>query len=103
MNGLPHPNGPFRGVISGTSDTSGSKIDTTDKIAGGPFYSTLIIPFSVGTFSWLIPWIFKVGMGAEKQFTLVLHYMVIDAVGNMFITKGGTAESKNYADPDSSY
>lgn len=79
----------------------GSKLPGYDTIQGadggkGP-------PFSDGTFTWSIPWEYRVGSGSPKQFTIVNHVKTIDASGKLSISKGGHTESKGLSEADSVY
>ena len=56
-----------------------------------------------GSFTWPIPWYFRVNAGSEKQFTTVSHVKTIDAAGTLTISKGGTSKSKAVNDPTSGY
>jgi hypothetical protein len=78
----------------------GTKVDAIDTIASGTYTWT---PYAAGTFTWNIPWLFRVGEGAEKQFTTVTHQETTDATGKITISKGGTSKSKNLNDPTSNY
>lgn len=60
-------------------------------------------PFSNGTFSWPIPWRFRVGGGASKVFGTANHIMTINAHGDMTISKAGANASVAYGNPSSSY
>ena len=51
----------------------------------------------------IIPWEFRVGTGAAKQFTTVNHVETITASGNMTISKGGHSETKAANDPTTSF
>jgi len=99
-NGEPHGLKNWIPVDSPTNDTSGSKVNGVDTISSGTYTQQ---PYSNGTFTWAIPWEFRVGTGSEKEFSTVTHKEEIDANGNMTISKGGASKSKNYADPDSNY
>lgn len=71
-------------------------MDTVQSGSKGP-------PFSVGSFTWPIPWEFRVGGGSAKAFTTVTHQQDADATGKVTISKGGTSVSKNASDPTSGY
>jgi len=55
-------------------------------------------PYASGTFDWPIPWLFKVGSAASKDFTIVHQRFTIDAAGAMTVSKAGASASKNLTD-----
>jgi hypothetical protein len=77
----------------------GSKLAGFDSISSNENNA----PFSAGTFTWAIPWSWKLGGGAAAQFTVVNHVETINANGDMTISKGGHSESKLYGDATSSW
>lgn len=99
LNGTPHPNGGWVGVIPGTAARP-SKWDVVDQIQTGSYPA---VPVSAGVFDWPIPWLFRVGTGAEKTFTTVNHHQETDASGTATINKGGFSATKAKADPSSNY
>jgi hypothetical protein len=99
-NGEPHPDGPWVSVPGPVVTGKGTKVDTIDTIASGTYTWT---PYAAGTFTWNIPWKFKVGTGADKQFTTVTQQEATDATGKITISKGGTSKYKNLNDPSSNF
>jgi hypothetical protein len=88
---------PFGPGNSATGNQLGSNdtVDTGDD--AGP-------AFVAGSFSWPIPWEFKVGAGAPKQFTTATHFQTIDAAGATSITKKGAGPfTKVVADPTTTF
>jgi hypothetical protein len=65
-------------------------------VKGGP-------PYKDGTFTWSIPWFFKVGDGEPKQFTTMDHVKTVDSTGRVTIRKGGLTRSRALDDPTSKY
>ena len=92
-HGFPTPRLP---VTTG----KGSKVDGVDTIQGTSDNHT---PYEDGSFTWAIPWYFKVGTGSEKQFATINHVKTIDATGKLTISKGGTTKSSELNDPTSNY
>ncbi len=98
----PDPGGPndFKAVGSVVAG-KGSEFLVVDTVQGadggkGP-------PYSDGTFTWHIPWEYRVGAGAPKEFATVDQVKTIDSTGRLTISKGGTSVSKALDDPDSDY
>jgi len=85
LNGLPHAVGSWQTVGSGNS-VDGCRWNGTDTVQTGTFTAT---PFSAGTFSWAIPWRYRVGTGAAVNFTVATHYQTIDSAGTTTIEKKG--------------
>ena len=98
-NGEVHPDGAFVGVVPG-DPARPSKLDATDRVQSGAVPGR---PIGVGTFDWPIPWIFRVGNGAEKQFAIVSQHLESDAAGNTTQSKGGHIESSKLNDPTTDY
>lgn len=91
--------GSFPGFGSGNS-TKGNKLVVNDTVDTGDDSA----PFSVGVFDWPIPWEFKVGAGAVKQFTTATHHMSTDSSGAATITKKGAGPfTKQVSDPTTSF
>jgi len=100
-NGEPHGAGTWPGASVGDVVVGkGSKVNGVDTISSGDYTWT---PYADGIFTWSIPWYFRVGTGAEKQFTTVTHQETSDATGKLTIGKGGTTKSAALSDPTSSY
>jgi len=98
-NGLNHPEwGFYIAVVPGTS-AHPSKMDGFDEVETGIGPP----PFANGTFTWSIPWLFKVGNGAAKQFAVVNHAQQADTAGRATISKGGFSVSRNASDATSAY
>jgi len=98
LNGLVHPVGSWGSVSTGTTEKP-NKFDLVDKVESGIGAS----PFSDGTFTWLIPWEFRVGSGNAKVFTTVPQQQDTDSAGKVTISKGGISVNKNAGDPTSGY
>ena len=99
QNGLNHAQSPWvtvGDVVAG----KGSKEDAIDTIQGGSDNHT---PYVAGTFTWAIPWSFRVGTGSPKVFATLNHVKTIDATGKLTISKGGTTKSAQLNDPTSNY
>ncbi len=95
-----HPQGEWAS-IGNLVIGKGSKDKATDTIwwddIGGA-------PYDNGTFTWSIPWHFKVGTSGEgKKFTTVDHVETLDSTGKATISKGGTTKSAELNDLNSSY
>jgi len=98
-NGEPHAVGPWL-TIGNTITGKGSKANAIDTISSADYTWT---PYANGTFTWLIPWSYRVGAGAIKQFTTVTHQEITDSTGKLTISKGGTSKSANLNDATSTY
>lgn len=98
-NGQPHSSGSWVGVDEVVTG-KGSFVMGVDTISSGDYGWT---PYSSGMFTWNIPWFFKVGTGAEKEFTVVTHQETTDATGRLTISKGGTTKSAGLTDPTSGF
>lgn len=98
LNGAIHPIGDWGKVIAGT-ETKPNKDDFVDTVQS----DSREPPFSYGTFTWPIPWEFRVGSGNAKVFKTVTHYQEADDTGKITISKGGFSVSKNADDPTSGY
>ena len=98
LNGIIHSLGNWVSVGSGTT-TEPSKVNGVDTIQSGSKGP----PFSDGTFTWPIPWEFRVGTGTTKVFTTVTHQQIADSTGKVTISKGGISVSKNASDSTSGY
>jgi uncharacterized Zn-binding protein involved in type VI secretion len=59
--------------------------------------------YSAGTFTWAIPWRFRVGGGAGKVFATVNQVFSINAAGDMTASKAGASASAKLGDPTSGY
>ncbi|MDI6810042.1 MAG: hypothetical protein QME66_13940, partial [Candidatus Eisenbacteria bacterium] len=98
-NGEPHGDKPWVSVGTVTAG-KGSKVDAIDTISSGNYTWT---PYADGSFTWNIPRYFKLGTGAEKQFTTAIHQETTDATGKLTISKGGTTKSAELNAPTSNY
>ena len=98
LNGFPHALGSWFSVVTGTV-ANPNKVNAVDTISSGG----QVPPFSIGSFTWSIPWEFRVGNGSPKVFTTVTHLQEADANGTVTISKGGTTKTKNADDPDSGF
>jgi len=79
----------------------GSMVNGTDKAQSG--HCDFGTPYRHGTFDWPIPWLFKVGTGASKQFTTVHQEFTINSNGDMTVSKGGGNGAAALNDPTSAY
>lgn len=61
------------------------------------------LPYAAGTFDWPIPWLFRVGSGASKNFTTVHQRFNINAGGDMTVAKAGANGAAALTDPSSTY
>lgn len=95
QNGANHRDGNWGAVIVGTEQKP-SKDSFVDTIQSG---SDGAATPDVGSFDWPIPWLFRMGSGGEKQFTIVNHHHESDAAGRITISKGGVSVSANINDP----
>jgi hypothetical protein len=80
---------------------TGSKVNGRDTAQSG--HCNFGLPYAAGTFDWPIPWKFRVGAGAEKQFATVHQRFKIGGSGAMTVSKAGAAASKALNDPTSTY
>jgi hypothetical protein len=101
QNGQLHGEGSWIAFSSTVVAGKGTKDSAVDTIQGGD--GGIGAPYSAGTFTWAIPWYFKVGAGAQKQFSTMNHVKTIDASGGLTISKGGTSKTKALNDPSSNY
>jgi len=84
--------------VLGGNSASGSKMNGQDTVRS----ATLNPPYAVGTFTWNIPWYYRVvGTLSEHRFTTAAHHESVTATGQMTISKKGTTVTHNAADPDS--
>jgi hypothetical protein len=104
-NGFQHELGDWVAVVQGT-ELMGSKDGILDEIDSGRRNP----PYSPGTFTWNIPWEFRVGTGAGKVFTTITHQATATATGQTTICKGnppsppaGHCETRSPNDPTSSW
>lgn len=84
LNGLTHPLGSFVSIGScalatGCQILGVDMVDTGDKSG----------PFSNGTFSWPIPWQYRVGTGSAQAFTTATHLQHATSTGAADIQKAG--------------
>lgn len=100
QEGLVHNQSPAWVSVGSVADGIGSKVDGTDTIQGDSDNHT---PYIDGTFTWPIPWHFRVGSGEGKQFKIVNQVKTIDEFGTLSISKGDTTKSSELYDDDSSY
>ncbi len=79
----------------------GTQVNGEDNIKTGHCnYGT---PYRNGTFDWPIPWVFRVGSGTAKRFTIVHHKETINSAGDMTVSKGGASGSARLTDPSSNF
>jgi hypothetical protein len=94
-----HPTGSWMGVGSGNIVT-GCRVQCIDTVESGPHGG----PYSDGTFTWPIPWQYRVGAGGAVTFATANHYEIIDSSGKMTIQKKwGGPFTRELNDPDSDY
>lgn len=101
QNGQEHAEGSWIAFSSTVVAGKGTKDGAVDTVQGGD--GGIGAPYSVGTFTWAIPWYFKVGAGAQKKFTTMNQVKTIDAAGGLTMSKGGTSKTKALNDPNSNY
>jgi YD repeat-containing protein len=79
----------------------GTRVIPLDEVQAG---SDNHLPYTDGSFTWEIPWRFRVGSGVlSPPFWNSTHLKSIDATGKMTLTKGGVTVSAELNDPDSDY
>lgn len=78
----------------------GSKVDGVDTAQSG--HCNFGTPYRNGGFTWNIPWSFRVGTGAWKQFATVSQKFTINTAGTMTVTKGASTSATLNA-PTSNY
>ncbi len=99
VNGLPHQVGIWI-PIGNCSLLTGCQVLGFDTVSMGPFPG----PYSNGSFTWPIPWEYKVGQGPATQFTVATHHSDIFPTGRITISKKGVGPfSRNLNDPSSTY
>jgi hypothetical protein len=79
----------------------GSQLQGQDTVQSG--HCGFGTPYSGGTFDWPIPWLFRVGSGAAKKFTIVHQRFTIDPAGDMTASKAGASGGAKLNDPTSNY
>ncbi len=94
LNGDQHPLGKWN-PVNDDNDTS-----RPDRIFSGEISD---FNFTAGTFTWAIPWEFRVGRGGAKRFTTVNHVATVTETGQMTMSKGGASVSAEINDPSSGY
>ena len=99
QNGLNHEQGPWV-TVGDVVPGKGSRENFVDQIQG---VSNNHTPYEAGTFTWAIPWSFRVGSGTPKVFAIINQIKTIDATGKLTISKGGTTKSAELNDPTSNY
>ncbi len=100
-NGDPHPLGSW---ITTDAPTSGKgSLNGYDSIYGQA--STAHTPWAAGTFTWNIPWEYRVGTsGTAHQFTTLTHLkQMVDSSGSVTISKGGVSVTTALNDATSNY
>lgn len=98
-NGEVHANGSWIGMMQGDA-LRPSLWAAIDTISTGDYQP----PFgSGGSFMWPIPWLFRVGGGAEKEFTIATHQESVTSTGATTISKGGISVTTQANDPSSNY
>ncbi|HEX8615120.1 MAG TPA: hypothetical protein VF800_27875 [Telluria sp.] len=60
-------------------------------------------PYAGGTFDWPIPWMYRVGTGAQATFTTVHQRFTIDAAGDMTVSKAGANGAAALSDANATY
>ncbi len=79
----------------------GSQLLGQDTVQSG--HCSFGAPYSVGTFDWPIPWLFRVGSGAGQRFTIVHQRFTINPAGDMTASKASATGSAKLDDPTSNY
>lgn len=99
-----HPQTPTLGSwgvdCGNASPGKGTWIGGFDTIHSGQY---LNMPYAAGTFTWNIPWSWKLGTREVTGFVNKTHIETIDANGNMTISKGGISKSADYGTGTSNY
>jgi hypothetical protein len=81
-------------LVTGCHVLGVDMIDTGDKLG----------PYSNGTFTWPIPWQYRVGVGAAQSFTTGTHLQHINGAGTTDIQKAGAGPfTKLLNDPTSNF
>jgi hypothetical protein len=88
-------------ISVGPGDSAnGSRVLGVDTVSTGQYPG----PFADGTFSWPIPWQYKVGTSALTDFTTANHEETVDATGKATIEKKGAGPfEKELDDPSSGF
>ena len=98
-NNLPHPQGSWFLFGSGNI-TNGCRVIGDDQVWSGEKPS----PYSIGSFTWNIPWSYKADDGVDHSFTIATHNNVSDNAGKCTIQKKGAGPfSKNATDVTSNW
>ncbi|RSZ56207.1 hypothetical protein HF313_21795 [Massilia atriviolacea] len=104
---------PLDGVSHGTHG-AGTWVPVSDTVAGKGAevlgqdtaqsgHCNFGEPYAAGTFDWPIPWLFRVGAGAQGGFTTVHQRFTINAAGDMTVSKAGANGAAALGDPNSTY
>ncbi|EKE77059.1 hypothetical protein [Gallaecimonas xiamenensis] len=91
--------GTWLNVLGGNAAT-GSKVEGVDTVRS----TALNPPFAAGTFTWAIPWFYRVqGHHGAHRFTTATHHEVVTNAGQMTISKKGVVVAHAAADPTSNF
>jgi hypothetical protein len=95
---LPHPAWPSWATVGGGSDATGSVVQGPNHDPSCTYYDyihsgALPAGCAAGTFTWPIPWEFRVNGGTKKAFTTLTHHAVANGARKMTISKGGVSVS----------
>jgi hypothetical protein len=101
QNGQVHPPSVAWMQVGPVIPGKGSKVLASDTIQGGD--GGIGPPYSTGTFTWAIPWQFRVDGGPAKVFTTLNQVKSMDTAGTLTVSKGGASVSKALNDPSSGY
>jgi hypothetical protein len=99
--GQAHPPTNWFDVSGTVSAGKGSKADTIDTIWYE--FTSWPPPHTNGTFTWQIPWHYRVGGGSAHEFSTVDQVHTVDGAGTLTSSKGGTTRSSALNDPTSTY
>ena len=100
FNGVGHDPHPITVTVDGVVAGVGSKANAIDNIYSGDPGTPA--PFAPGSITFNIPYEFKVGTGAFKQFTVVTQRSSLAADGKTLTsTKGGASVTCQVSDPTS--
>ncbi len=105
LNGAIHPVRPLFRVL-GCNITNGCQAEAVDTVDSGddspnpvpPFPS----PFTIGDFTWSLPWQYAVGTSGRTTFATAIHHQSVDVNGTATIEKMGLSFSRAINDPTNS-
>lgn len=99
-NGLPHaPSDAWKSVQPGNA-ANGSEVNQVDEVYSGKMSR----PFTAGTFTWPIPWEWRVAGSSPEIYATATHRAVIGDHGKVSIDKAGSPTfTKRWLAPTSDY